>query len=235
MLFNRKAKAVITAILGAAVVATTVVGFSLAYLTDQGSKTNYFTFVNANEDNTLSADVTEPSYDPDTALNLVPGSVVPKDPQVENTSTSATDEWTAIQVIFEGLTPDSANPGQSVTTVLTPAQVELLMKVITIDWNTADWTADANVTSQYANGAIYYYNSTIAPGDSTNPLFTSVTVNADASNADLAAVASFLSDGLNIRIAGAATQSDQTDQATAQTTLYNLLTDTANGGQAIIN
>lgn len=64
--------------LAACLVATAIVGGTLAYFTDTDKADNVFTVGN------VDIDLTEPNWDEDNAVNMYPGQIVAKDPTVTN-------------------------------------------------------------------------------------------------------------------------------------------------------
>jgi len=224
--FNKKP--VIAAVLAAIIVSTAAIGFSLAYLTATDSTVNNFTYVNSTPDNSLYGIVQEPFWhnpnnpsDPtageNIAKNLLPGTVVPKNPSIKNNSTANVSEYAAIKVTFQGIGADgkifdlSDSPVNNQVAALL-AIIDLgcysnpgdLTSKVTSGLNMADWTKDAAAKS--ANGVIYFYNKPIDRGVSTSTLFDNFTEKPEADNAKVAAVAIFAPGGINIKIEGAVCQ-----------------------------
>ncbi len=167
---NKKRKALII-VLSLVLVAAVAVGGTLAYLSSlTNEEENVFTFA----DN-VSADLDEPSWNPKDAEDLVPGKEIPKDPMLTNTSSNKVDEYGAIKVSFV----DGAG------VLLKEADMTKLLGLITIDWNTDDWTiADAEMTDKTVQ--VWYYNDILAPAYQTTPLFETVTINQDITPDELA-------------------------------------------------
>ena len=88
---------------------------------------------------------------------VMPGKDVTKIVEVKNVGTGAA--WVCVQMFVD--TYDK-NDGQ-----LDPA-------VVTLDINETDWTY---------SGGYYYYNKILAPGETTEPLFTTVTFDEQMGNA----------------------------------------------------
>lgn len=208
--------------LSLAIVAILLVGGSLAYLsTTTQEETNVFTF-----QTDITATLTEPNWDPENAENLTPGTVVPKDPLMTNTS--KIDEYQAVKLTF--------TKGNGTT--LTAAEMTRLMTLITIKNGTgasaaagmnSGWTLCTSSTAGAPVQCWYYNTKVLAPvapatGVSTAPIFDSVTINSTISNADFTWLRETLG-GFNIKVVGAAVQADAfTNAAAAQGDLYTLLT-----------
>ncbi|MCL1797600.1 MAG: hypothetical protein FWG24_04740 [Eggerthellaceae bacterium] len=170
-------------------------GLTFAYLfTKTDELTNMFTF----GDN-IKAELTEPNWDEDEAKDLVPGKVVPKDPQITNTSENEISEWVAIHLTFTDGASDA----------LSDADMARLLDLITIDWNMDDWTL-ADSAMQDAVVQVWAYNYEVAPGETTTPLFNTVTINETVSPDDLEWLRETLV-GFNIVLVGGAVQYDAFD------------------------
>lgn len=167
--------------------AVTAIGGTLAYLTaTTNTETNQFRFSN----NNLTATLTEPSWIPANALNLVPASITPKDPQVNNTCSLG--EYVAVRVIFKN--------GEG--NVLSADDYTKLMSYIEIDYNSTDWEAAAAGPT-----TIYYYKSLLAGNTPTEKLFTTVKVKNSVTNTELTWLRDTLK-GFDIVLEGAAVQAD---------------------------
>lgn len=92
-------------------------------------------------------DKTEPFEDLD---GIMPKMTVTKIVEVKNTGVS--DAWVRVQIT------------KSIT--LTNPQLTPDLGLVKLDLNTADWTED---------GGYYYYNRVLKPGETTAPLFNTVT------------------------------------------------------------
>ncbi|MCL2352970.1 MAG: hypothetical protein FWC55_10605 [Firmicutes bacterium] len=142
-----------TAVLSVALAATLAAGLTLAYLNARtDAAVNHFTFVNGSDKDSMTGGLTETNYDPDQALDLVPGDMVAKNPQVWNTTgidpasiaanpqdpsqwaeydpaiTAEVPEWAAAQVIYEGI------GGDGTAFTLTPAQVADVLNVLSLGY-----------------------------------------------------------------------------------------------------
>jgi len=154
-------KKLLTAALSALLVAAIAVGGTLAYLSTRTNiETNTFTFAE-----NVRALLTEPNWDPDEALDLVPGMEIDKDPQITNTSNNGVDLYASIKLEFV----DGAGVALNAT------DMTKLMTLISINWDNANWSiadaAMANKTDQ-----IWIYGGKIAPAYTTTPLFDKVTI-----------------------------------------------------------
>ena len=130
----------------------------LASLTEQYE--NAFSFAE-----NVRARLTEPNWDEDEAKDLIPGYLVRKDPMVTNVSDNGVDVFTAIRVNF--------TDGKFVE--LTDAEAARLQRLLIIDWNKADWEIIDGDEDESAE-QIWIYKHVLAPGETTNPLFNSVTI-----------------------------------------------------------
>jgi len=172
MKFNSKKKT--TAILTIVLALVIAVGSTLAYLaTTTDEKENVFSF-----GENIKARLDEPNWKPTDGEDLVPGSVIRKDPMITNVSDNGLDQFVAIKVTFAD--------GTGVK--LSDADALKLLKLITIDWNTTDWelmegvldVAGDDVTAEQ----MWVYTKEIIPGEVTTPIFNTVTINEDISDED---------------------------------------------------
>jgi predicted ribosomally synthesized peptide with SipW-like signal peptide len=162
--------------LSAVLVVLLALGATLAYLsaiTDQ--KENAFSFAE-----NIKGILEEPNWDPKNGEDLIPGAEIPKDPFIRNVSNNGVDEWAAIRLNFtdghgDPLSDDPDDPDGR--------WVVRLLRLLDIDWNTADWELiDASNTelpdSDMADAMeqVWAYKDSIAPGEATTPLFTTVTI-----------------------------------------------------------
>jgi hypothetical protein len=140
----------------------------------------------------LKAELHEPAWQADKATNLVPGSIIAKDPQITNTGDI--DVWAAAKVTF-CYGPDA---GASAGKPLLAADLAKVLAAVTIDWNTTDWsrfddslTGDTSLDS--ALSQTFYYKTPVkaastsppAPADTTIPLFSKVTIKASNTQAQM--------------------------------------------------
>jgi hypothetical protein len=203
---DKKRFAVLSLLLALVVAA----GLTAAYLfTKTEPLTNEFTFAE-----NIDAKLTEPGWtdgDPDSddpndwpgwkqAQNLVPGKVVPKDPQITNTSENGVSEWVAIRLVFT----DGDSVPLSGTDDAADRYIGKLLSLIEIDWNTADWQlADPAMADKVTQ--VWAYKYELVPDETTPPLFNTVTIKDSVTPAELAWLRDHLG-GFNIVLQGAAVQ-----------------------------
>lgn len=96
------------------------------------------------------------------ATGVMPGTEVSKIVQVENTGDNAVWVRIGVEKAIDLVLPEGAEP------------VEPDLALIALDLNTADWTGQ---------DGYYYYNKPLNPGETTVPLFTTVTFDAAMGNA----------------------------------------------------
>lgn len=175
-----------------------------AYLTDNRQLVNRLEF--AGEEG-LDAMLTEPAWKQENGILAVPDSVIPKDPQVTNTSKLDMDELVALRVDFvytEGC-PEDKVPGE----LLSREDMEQVAEVLVLDYNADDpekgeWTRFAEQKSTDASQC-FYYNKTLErklpeKGETTVPLFTCVKIDKEVDN-DLFLPVQELG-GIGIRVSG---------------------------------
>lgn len=156
-----------TVLLSLLLVAVLTVGAIMAYLfTTTEEASNVFTFAE-----NVRARLTEPNWKEKEGEDLIPGYEVKKDPMITNTSGNGVDEYVAIRVTF---TDGAGN-------TLTNANAAKLLGLLDISWNT-NWTR-ANGTATSA-AQIYVYKNTLSPGGVSEPVFSSVTIKSDITDAD---------------------------------------------------
>lgn len=182
---NRKKK-VIT-MLSIALTAVLIIGGTLAYLASvTEEKDNVFTFAE-----NIKARLDEPNWDPNDATNLTPGYEVNKDPMITNLSENGVDEFVAVKLTFTN--------GTGVK--LTAAETVRLLNCLDITWN-ANWSLESGTLTTDATGTVtaateeqmYVYKGTLAPGQVSDPVFSSVTIKSDISDADFAWLAAIVTD-----------------------------------------
>lgn len=170
MTMTKKKKGLI-AVLSITLIAVITAGTTFAYLFNKSAPvSNVFTF-----SGNISAELDEPSWDPEEGLDLVPGSVMEKDPQITNTSKNTVDIYAAVKMTFKNGAGD----------VLTDDQAEKLMGLITIDWGDTGYWVQIQGDDKNAPVQIWRYNTAVKPLETTNPLFYSVTINDDVTPEDL--------------------------------------------------
>ena len=184
-----------TLILAIALAAVLAIGSTLAYLaatTDQYN--NAFSFAE-----NVQGRLDEPNWrgpdhpDGPSGTNLTPGFEEAKDPMITNTSDNGINEFTAIRVTFT-----AGEAAATPSLELTDAETARLLRMITIDWNTDDWELVAGTNDPFdddaTNNQIWQYKNEIAPGETTNPLFSTVTINQNFSQSQADAAKAALAD-----------------------------------------
>ena len=159
---------------------------TLAYMNDSGQIANQLVFAG---EKGLDAVLTEPSWKAESALLTVPGSVIPKDPQITNTSELDMNELVAVkcQFIYSRNCPDKRKRG----TLLSPQDMEKAVQVYAIDYNSDDrtkrnWIRFAGQTKSDAVQCFYYSEvlkrNIAGIKETTIPLFTKVQVDKSVNN-----------------------------------------------------
>ena len=160
---------------------------------------------------TVDADGENIVYGEDVAKNMVPGTVVAKDPTITNTCDLS--EYVAVKVRFvysSGENSGKPLEGTDLTTV---------MDVITVDYDAdkdtgAVWERKADEDKDDASQT-FYYKTEVAGGGSTEPLFNTVTVNEDATSEQINALNEM--GGFQIVVEGYAAQADTVEYDTFKT------------------
>ena len=191
-------------VLGVGLCLTVGAGGTLAYLGDTGQVVNQLTFTG---EKGLDAVLTEPSWNPKKGLLTIPGSVVPKDPQITNTSELNMNELAAMkcEFVYSQNCPDPSKRGK----VLSSQDMEKIVQVYTIDYNSDDpakgeWMRFSN--QKKTDPVQYFYYSkvlkrnTASGGESTSPLFTKVLVDKSVNNRRQAWIQEM--GGVEIKISG---------------------------------
>ena len=146
---KKKSKKMIAIIVAA--LAIIITGGVVAYLTDTDTATNTFTI------GAVSIDLTEDNWNATNAQNVVPGQVINKDPAIENTGSNSAYVYLKIEEPIVAQTPSGTGP------------------LVTYTTNTG-WTQLSTNTSGSTKTTVYYYNTALTSGNSTNALFNNVTV-----------------------------------------------------------
>lgn len=137
-----------------------MIGFgTLAYFTAKDVAHNVITSGNIDIEINEWADADKEVPFPDKAVGVMPGADVTKIVEVENTG----DNEAYVRVSVEKAIELAA--GQT-------GDVDL--GLVNIDFNDTDWTAGTD--------GYYYYNKALAPGQVTEPLFTTVSFSGNMSN-----------------------------------------------------
>lgn len=148
----------IAATLGAmALTAVIAVGGTLAYLTHvTETKTNTFS---SSKD--ITTELSE-KFDPEEAKTYTPGKVITKTPVITNTSEEGMNAYIAVSLDYTN--------GASSITAKEFAEYAEIQGMNVIDWTKIGTAADGK--------ELYMYNTLLASGAKTNPIFTAVKVNA---------------------------------------------------------
>lgn len=179
-------------------------GSSVSYLKDEEHVENHLICVG--EDG-IDGLLTEPSWDPDKAVKMLPNTEIPKDPQVSNTSAIDLSVMTALQVefVYSSNCPDASKAG----TVLSDEDMAAVYSVYTIDWDSdiatkGSWIRFNEESGQDAVQHFYYRyvlkRNYPEKGDTTVPLFTSLSIPASVNNERYAPIQKM--GGFDIRISG---------------------------------
>lgn len=190
-------KKVIVSILLASLLLVIGIGGSLAYLSATSQTlTNTFTFTSGDA---ITITLTEPSWVENKAQNLTPGATIPKDPTVTNTGSMPA--YLAMKVTFQD--------GSGST--LSSEDYTRLMKMITIDYDTANFYIDGG---EDAPEKIYVYSTDngtnggeLAATSGKATLFNNVTIKNDISEDDWTWLTGTLK-GFKILVQAAALQAD---------------------------
>lgn len=194
----------ITVILAALVCLAAGTGTTLAYIGDSAHVTNQLTFAG---ENGLNARLTEPSWNPRKGLLSVPGAVIPKDPQVTNTSELDMAELVALkcEFVYTENCPDPSKKGK----LLSTADMKKAIAVYHIDYNSddpqkGDWVRFRNQKETDPVQCFYYSRilkrNLPGEGETTVPLFTQVSVGKGVNNTQQNKVLAM--GGIEIRISG---------------------------------
>ena len=140
-------KKILAACLVICLLATAIIGTTLAYFTDTDEKINTFTV--GNVDITL----TEPNWVEENAVNMYPGQVLPKDPVVTNVG---------------------SNPCLVRIKITWPENVDLTYYTDGVELKLGEnWTA---------RDGVYYLQSILEPGASTDALFHQIGLSTETEN-----------------------------------------------------
>ena len=162
-------KKIISLCLVAALAVVAIAGTSLAYFTDKDAKTNTFTLGN------VDIELNEDNWEEPTAA--VPDVEYAKDPVVTNIGEN--DAWIRVDVTLSDAAAFTAAAAKHQITDLA---------TIFAGHDETKWTlAGKPVYDEDADTLTYsyYYNAILVVGESTEPLFTSVTIPAVFDNDDM--------------------------------------------------
>lgn len=184
-------------------------GVSTAFLTSKENRTNEFTFVGGGS---LDCELTEPSWNAQKALEVLPNMTIHKDPQVTNTSKSNLDEAIALQLEF--VYGKDCKDVEKIGKTLSDEDMKIVSEVFKVNWN-ADGQGDW-IRYRDENGAMqvqHFYYATLLKrnkdkkeekGETTNPLFTTITIDKNVDNKQFAKIQEM--GGIEIQISGCAVQ-----------------------------
>lgn len=202
-------------LLAVVLVAAVGIGMTLALLSVRTNTVNNEFMVLGSSD--LNAIIVEDNWDPDEALTVIPNQKVLKDPAIKNTNeTGGLDEYVAMKIT---LTDGQKN-------VLAGDDYTKLAGLLDIQFDSG--VEGTNLSSKWTlksaagNGAIYVYNSTLKPGETTEEIFKSVTLKKQASTDQLDWIKNDLK-GFEIVVEGAAVQADEITALDAEKELVSLL------------
>ena len=153
---------------------------TLSYMNDGETTVNRLEFAG---ENGINARLTEPSWKPQKGLLTVPGTFLPKDPQVTNTSEINIDELVALkcEFVYTDNCPDQTKAGRT----LSVQDMEKVTAVYSIDYNSdssenADWIRFEGQTDKDPVQCFYYRKALKRnlpeAGETTVPLFTRLLV-----------------------------------------------------------
>ena len=174
-----------------------------AYLTDERKVVNHLDFAGTQG---MQAVLTEPSWEPDKGLLVLPGTRLLKDPQVTNTSALDMDELVALKVEFV-YAGDSGERKKGER--LTEEDMKLVSRVFDIDYNAddakkSDWIRFKGESGEDVRQCFYYKKvlkrQLPEKGETTIPLFTQVNVRKEVNN--LMAERIRQMGGVEIRVSG---------------------------------
>lgn len=162
-------KKIISLCLVAALAVVAIAGTSLAYFTDKDAKTNTFTLGN------VDIELNEENWAAPTAA--VPDVEYAKDPVVTNIGEN--DAWIRVDVTLSDAAAFTAAAARHQITDLA---------TIFADHDETKWTLAGEPVYNNENDTLtysYYYNTVLAVDESTDALFTSVTIPAEFDNDDM--------------------------------------------------
>lgn len=182
-------KKIVTVCLVAALMVTALIGGSLAYFTDTENATNTFTVGN------VDIELTEDGWIDGSTAN--PGVAVTKKPVVNNIGEN--EAWIRVNVtISDAAAFKAAMQAHNITDLAT-----VFAGHDEDYWKRASITEDADAdTITYS----YYYKEKVAKNASTQPIFTSVTIPAAFTSAEMAAINGDNKDGFKIIVTADAIQ-----------------------------
>ena len=165
---------------------------SIAFRTDTSFISNTFTVDTITEE--IYGKLSEPSFDPKLAGKLLPGSVIPKDPQIENTSVSDTGIYAAMRLEFHYT--DACPYDEKAGLLLEPEDMESLCRAVDIDYEAdqagGHWIRFEGESSGDPIQHFYYQNRLDRRlperGEATVPVMTTIKAAPEKKNSDLSRI-----------------------------------------------
>lgn len=153
-------------------IAVAAIGGTLAYFTDSDAESNVFTM------GSVEIDLSESNWT--APANTVPGVSYAKNPVVENTGTN--DAWIRVDVTLSDATAFQVAANK----------YSLDIKSMFVNLNTTDWTCVSTIpdTTSDTLTFVFYYNTALTAGASTQELFTAVKIPGVFTNTDMEAICS---------------------------------------------
>lgn len=190
------------------------IGTTVAYFTNTSQVVNRLSFIG---ENGMDAVLTEPSWDPQKGLKLIPGMTAAKDPQVTNTSQIDLDLLVALKVefIYGADCPDPSKTGS----VLSEEDMAYVCDVFEIDWNADDPEQSEWIRFDGEDSCApvqqFYYSEVLKrnlpqKGDTTAALFTRLSIPEEVDNSRYSHIREI--GGFDIRISGRILQQMEGDQ-----------------------
>ena len=177
---------------------------TMAYMSDKEQVKNHLDFVGKDG---LNAILTEPDWQEENGLKVIPNTVIPKNPQVTNTSEIDLDELVALkcEFVYTADCPDRSKAGR----ILSSQDMASVVEVFQIDYNSdnpeqGDWV---RFEGQEETDAVqcFYYRKTLnrnypETGETTAPLFTELKIPKTVNNGRFSKIQAI--GGFDIRISG---------------------------------
>lgn len=161
-----KRKKIAAFLVAGALCAALAAGSTMAYLTDKDDVTNQFTV------GKVDIEGEEPNYtpDPDGKTNdIVPTQEIAKDPQIENVGKNDAYVYMDVSIPIAKVITADADGNRLNGGVATDTELFTMNNV------SKKWTLMYSRRSGDNMVYVYSYNEILAPGETTDPLFTSVT------------------------------------------------------------
>ena len=155
----RKNKSVLKASVLGLLCGAMLVGGTLAYFTDQEEVVNKFTI------GKVEIELTEPDWDPDPEVPMVPTETYEKDPQITNIGDN--NAWVYMEVVIPRANIITANADGSKNQ---RAIVDLFTYSVNKGWTLLNEKVENDKVTR-----VYYYNAELKPTETTPALFDEVT------------------------------------------------------------